>query len=309
MTRVAAFDCGTNSLRLLISDITGSTATDVHRDMRIVRLGQGVDATGGFAPEALARTFAATDEFADHVRRSGAETIRFVATSATRDAKNRADFLDGILQRTGVTPEVISGQEEAALSFLGATRGLGAAPSPTLVVDLGGGSTELVVGTDAGVEQSFSMDIGCVRITERHLSEEFPSSAALAAASADIEAALDEAERHVDLSRVASLVGVAGTVTTITAHALKLDAYLPEAIHGTQLSADAVTDAASELMSLSRQERAALPFMHPGRVDVIGSGALVYRHVVDRVIARTRRDLPIFTSEKDILDGIAWSLV
>ncbi|GAB3047800.1 Ppx/GppA phosphatase family protein [Sediminivirga luteola] len=309
MTRVAAFDCGTNSLRLLIADIDADagTATDVVRDMRIVRLGQGVDATGAFAPEALERAFAATEEFAAVVRREGAERIRFTATSATRDAANREVFLSGIEERLGVRPEVISGDEEAALSFDGATRGLTGAEAPYLVCDLGGGSTELVLGDDSGVAAAWSMDIGCVRLTERHTGREQITAEARAAALADIDAALDEAETHVSLSGVRTLVGVAGTVTTLTAHILRLDGYRPERIHGARLQAAQVTAAARELAEMTAGERAALPYMHPGRADVIATGALIYDRVVERL--RDRAGEPaILTSERDILDGIAWSL-
>ncbi|WGW10759.1 Ppx/GppA phosphatase family protein [Saxibacter everestensis] len=327
MTRVAAFDCGTNSLRLLIADIRpGQDVVELDRQMRVVRLGQGVDATGGFVPEALERTFAATEEYAALAKEHDVQKMRFVATSATRDANNREEFLTGIVKRLGIEPEVISGDEEAQLSFLGATLGLqpraqgseknsdtgshqGAeVPPPYLVVDLGGGSTELVLGDNDGVISSFSMDIGCVRMTERHLRSDPPTEAEIAAATADIDAALDEAALTVDISRAQTLVGVAGTITTVTAHALGLDHYDRSRIHGASLLAPQVLDACSDLLQMPRDERAALPYMHPGRVDVIGGGALVWQRIVSRVTGQTGIT-NVVASEEDILDGIAWNLV
>lgn len=307
MTRVAAFDCGTNSLRLLVSDLSAEGAEDVRREMRVVRLGQGVDATGRFAEEALERAFAATEEYAAICRELGVERIRFAATSATRDAANREVFLDGIAERIGVRPEVITGEEEAALSFDGATRGLSDAVPPALVCDLGGGSTELVRGDAAGLQSAFSMDIGCVRLTERHELVEGSPQERWQAAGADIEAHLDRCEEHVDLSGIGTLVGVAGTITTVTAHVLGLDRYDPEAIHGAALEPAQIARAASELADLDREQRLALPYMHPGRADVIATGALIYSRVVARVLLRSPGAL-LRTSERDILDGIAWSL-
>lgn len=307
MTRVAAVDCGTNSIRLLIADLSGTGATDVLRRMTVVRLGQGVDRTGAFAPEALERTFAAVDDYAREIRAAGVERLRFVATSASRDVSNRDEFVAGVRERLGAEPEVISGEEEARLSFLGATTGLQQGAPPYLVVDLGGGSTELVRG-DAEVEQSFSMNIGCVRMTERHLDQDPPTPAAIAAATADIDAALDEAERHVDLTQIATVVGVAGTITTLAAAALELDAYAPDRIHGAQLPLGVLRRITETMLHASRADRAALPYMHPGRVDVIGAGALVYSRVIERIVARAGDDVTLLASEKDILDGIALSL-
>lgn len=314
--RVAAIDCGTNSIRLLIADVDSATGTltDVTRRMTVVRLGQGVDKTGEFAAEALERTFAATDEYAQACRDAGVERIRFVATSATRDARNRDVFLEGIRERLGVTPEVISGTEEAELSFRGAasvSSSLEGVHAPFLVVDLGGGSTELVLGSD-GPEAAHSMDVGCVRMTERHLVSDPPSPEQIAAATADIHAAIDAASQEVPLGRVGTLIGLAGSVTTVTAHALRLDQYRPDAIHGAVLSIDDAIAACTELIEMTREERAALPFMHPGRIDVIGAGALVWRTVLMRVQEAARAaggDLAtVVTSEHDILDGIALSL-
>ncbi|OKL53799.1 exopolyphosphatase [Bowdeniella nasicola] len=313
--RVAAIDCGTNSIRLLIADVpaerrAGAPALrDVTRLMRVVRLGQGVDRTGYLAEEALARTFAAAEDYAALCREHDVEAIRFVATSATRDAANRDVFVAGIKDRLGVAPEVIAGEEEAALSFAGALSSVGTS-GPTIVVDIGGGSSELVLGTETPSAQ-FSMNVGCVRITERHLHSDPPTAAEIAVATADIDAAIDEAERHVDLSAATRLVGLAGSVTTITAHALALPAYDSAAIDGTHLSVEQIHDACSALLHESRQERGAHGFMHPGRVDVIGAGALVWSRIVARVHARTREaGHPIDdarTSEHDILDGIALS--
>ncbi|MET1021682.1 MAG: Ppx/GppA phosphatase family protein [Arthrobacter sp.] len=314
MTRVAAVDCGTNSIRLLIADVERDGAAprliDVVREMRVVRLGEGVDATGELAPAALDRTFAAAADYAEQIRQHGATRVRFVATSATRDARNRQVFVDGIHKILGVEPEVVSGDTEAALSFAGASSVLPSrGADPVLVVDLGGGSTEFVLGDAGGVIAAKSVDIGCVRMTERHLRSDPPSAEQIAAAEADVDAALDEAGRTVPLDRSTAVVGVAGSITTITAHALQLPEYSASAIHGTELSLDAVRRACSDLLAMSHAERAALPYMHPGRVDVIGAGALVWRRVLERLSDVTDgRVATAVTSEHDILDGIALSI-
>lgn len=317
MTRVAAFDCGTNSLRLLLADVDPATGTmtELDRRMEIVRLGQGVDRTGRIDPVAMDRALAVTRDYAALCREVGAQRVRFVATSASRDAENTADFTAGVQDALGVAPEVVSGAEEAALSFDGATRGLAARhPAPFLVVDLGGGSTELVLGDPAtgGVRAARSVDVGCVRLAERHLSADPPAPGAREAALQDVEAALDLAAEVVPLGEARTLVGLAGTVTTVTAQALGLDRYDRDAIHGATLPVDRVLAAAAGLERMTRAERAALPFMHPGRVDVIGAGALVWQQVVRRVDAAVRaagvEGLEVVTSEHDILDGIAWSL-
>ena len=307
--RVAAVDCGTNSLRLLVADVDAATGSlvDVERTMEVVRLGEGVDRTGALAPQALERTLAATRRCAGRIAELGARRVRFVATSASRDASNASLLVDGVREALGVEPEVVTGDEEARLSFRGATGDLrGRHPAPRLVVDLGGGSTELVLGEE-DVEAAWSMDVGCVRMTERHLSADPPAPGAVEAARRDVRAALDEAARAVPLARAATLVGVAGTVTTITAHVLGLPGYLPERIHGAVLGVPQVLAACEDLLAMGRPERAALPFMHPGRVDVIGAGALVWREVVERV-ARESGVEQVVTSEHDILDGIALSL-
>jgi len=313
MTRVAGIDCGTNSIRLLVADVDPATGAlaDVERTMEVVRLGQGVDRTGRIAPEALERALAATRRYAARCAELGVEAIRYVATSATRDAENRREFVDGVRTAIGVEPEVIEGAEEARLSFRGATGVLGSRhPGPLLVVDLGGGSTELVLGTDAPIA-AYSMDVGCVRMTERHLHSDPPTTSEIAAAAADVRAALDAASAMVPLERTVTLVGLSGTVTTVTAHALGLPRYDPHVIDGTVLPVEVVLAAADDLLHRTHAQRAALGFMHPGRVDVIGAGALVWAEVVRRVqrdVAGAGRLLgPVVTSEHDILDGIALS--
>jgi len=311
MTRVAAIDCGTNSIRLLVADVVDGRLTDVLRTMTVVRLGQGVDKTGEFAADALERTFAAVDECAAQCREYGVEAIRFVATSATRDAKNRDVFLDGVQSRLGVTPEVITGDEEARLSFRGATSVLDAShDAPYLVVDLGGGSTEVVLGTDAP-ESAHSMNIGCVRMTERHLVSDPPELDEIAAAVKDIHAAIDTAFEGVPVEQTRTLVGLAGSITTVTAHALGLHSYDSSKINGAVLPIDAAMKACDELLHASRDSRAALGFMHSGRIDVIGAGALVWHTLMGRVrtaVQEAGGQLPyVVTSEHDILDGIAFS--
>ena len=315
MTRVAAIDCGTNSIRLLIADVAGAgeaspKLTDVVREMRVVRLGQGVDATGEFAQDALDRTLEATRDYAELIRRHGAGKVRFVATSATRDARNRQVFIDGVRELLGVEPEVISGDEEAALSFAGASSVLPSrGKDPVLVVDLGGGSTEFVLGDADGVIAAKSVDVGCVRMTERHLQDDPPTADQIAAAEADVDAAISHAAQTVPLDRATAVIGVAGSVTTITAHALKLPEYSPAAIHGTELGLDTVRQACTSLLDMTRDDRAALPYMHPGRVDVIGAGGLVWRRVLERMADVTEgRITTAVTSEHDILDGIALSI-
>lgn len=314
--RVAAIDCGTNSIRLLIADLSVDphgtrTLTDVHRTMRVVRLGRGVDATGAFDPTALKRTLETATEYAQTCRAAEVESVRFIATSATRDASNAAEFIDGVVdifREFDVTPEVITGEQEAGLSFVGVTAelaGADVADAPYLVVDIGGGSTEFVRG-NTSVEQAISMDIGCVRMTERHLQDDPPSEEQVWAALADITEAVDRASRTVDFTGISTLIGVAGSVTTATAHALDLPSYQPDLIHGAVVDVPDVVAATNDLLRLSRPEREALPFMHPGRIDVIGAGALIWRTVVQRIV----KDSGITTtrtSEHDILDGIAWS--
>jgi exopolyphosphatase/guanosine-5'-triphosphate,3'-diphosphate pyrophosphatase len=310
MARVAAMDCGTNSLRLLIADIDPVTgeSEDVDRRMEIVRLGEGVDRTGRLGEEALDRTLRVARFYAALCKENGVEAVRFVATSASRDAENRDDFTAGIQDALGVDPEVISGAQEAELSFVGATMSLDPAREPPfLVVDIGGGSTEFVLG-DETADHALSVDIGCVRMTERHLRSDPPTHQEVLAAVADIDAAIEAAARVVPIGKSGTLVGLAGSVTTVTAHALRLDDYDPNVIHGAELSVDDVKLACQDLLAMSRAQRTALPYMHPGRVDVIGAGALIWRRIVERVAAEAGLT-QVVTSERDILDGIAWSIV
>ena len=305
--RVAAVDCGTNSIRLLVADLDGITLVDVDRRMEIVRLGEAVDRTGRLAPEALRRTFAACDRYAEVVRETGAERVRFVATSASRDVDNRDEFVAGVRDRLGVEPEVIAGDTEAALSFIGATRELAgsAYDRPFLVVDIGGGSTEFVLGDPGKTpDAARSVDIGCVRMTERHLHDDPPSADQVAAARADIDAGIRLAATTVPMDSARTVVGLAGSVTTVAAMALDLPAYLPERIHHSRIPADDVRRVAERLLAMTHDERAALPFMHPGRVDVIGAGALVLSELLDHLPVDE-----VVVSEHDILDGIAWSLI
>ena len=308
--RVAAVDCGTNSLRLLLADVDLDRAelTDVARRMEIVRLGQGVDQTGRLAPEALARTVAVLRDYADAIARSGAQAVRMVATSATRDADNAAEFVRLVKEVLDVAPEVLTGEEEARLSFAGATAELGARPGgPYLVVDIGGGSTEFVLGAvlSRGDDppQAVSVDIGCVRMTERHLHADPPAAAEVAAAVADIDAALDTVAGAVPVRQARTLIGLAGSVTTVAAIAIGLPAYDAVRIHHARVSAADVHDVTVSLLAGTRATRAAIGVMHPGRVDVIGGGALV----LDRIMQRFGFG-EVLVSEHDILDGIAWSL-
>ena len=300
--RVAAIACGTNSLRLLIADIDGVHFREIYRTMQIVRLGQGVDKNKAFAPEAIERTLSATQEFANIIRAKGVEKIRFCATSATRDARNRDLFINGVENILGVTPDVIPGSEEAALSFTGATKELGQELAPFLVVDIGGGSTEFVLGS-ADVASAKSVNIGCVRMSERHLTSQPPTPDQIAAATHDIDAAINEAGAVVDFAAAQTLIAVAGTATTVAAAALELTEYDRHAIHLSRISADKVHQVASMFAGMNREEIAALGYMHPGRVDVITSGSLV----LSRVMTLTGASECV-VSESDILDGIAWSL-
>ncbi len=316
MTRVAAIDCGTNSIRLLIADLDGRGGlSDVLRTLEVVRLGQGVDRTGRFADDALARTLDVTRRYAALCREHEVSRIRFVATSATRDAANRAEFTDAVYELLGVEAEVIPGTEEAALSFRGALTALddtaGDAGARHLIVDLGGGSTELVLGHSAP-ESAVSMDVGCVRLTERHVQSDPPLETDLSGIRHDVGLALDAAAASVDLAQATEVIGVAGTITTITAHALGLAEYDPQAINGARLPLATVLAACDSLARMPRAERAALPYMHPGRVDVIAAGATIWATILQRVAdATAAAGHPlefVTTSEHDILDGVALSL-
>jgi len=305
--RVAAIDCGTNSIRLLIADIKNGKLTDVVRTMVIVRLGEGVDKTGEFSQAALTRTFAAIETFALLISQHQPKRVRFVATSASRDVSNRSEFMDGVLSRLGIEPDIISGDEEAELSFLGATADLvnekEPPTAPYLVVDIGGGSTEFVLGT-TGPTAAISTNVGCVRMTERHLISDPATPQEIAAAIADIDAAIDLAYLSVPISQAHSLIGLAGSVTTVAAIALGLSEYDSTAIHGSRISAPDVHRTTEELLAMTRAQRAQLGPMHEGRIDVIGSGALV----LDRIMIRTGLG-EVVVSERDILDGIARGLI
>ena len=302
--RVAAIDCGTNSIRLLIADTSGpGVLVDVRREMRIVRLGQDTDRTGRLAPGAIERTRGALADYTAKIGELGAERVRLVATSATRDAANRAEFTAMVRATLGIDPEVVSGAEEAALSFAGAA---GAVPRSggrrLLVADIGGGSSELVTEID-GVLRSHSMDVGSVRMTERHLDTDPPDADQIAAVVADVRAAIASARVLVPMDDGVRLVGVAGTVTTVAAIALGLRRYDSAALHGSQISAGQVRAVTARLLGLTRAERAAITVVHPGRVDVICAGALILRTIVDEIGVDS-----LTVSEHDILDGIALSI-
>jgi exopolyphosphatase/guanosine-5'-triphosphate,3'-diphosphate pyrophosphatase len=302
MSRVGVIDCGTNSIRLLIADVSDGNLREISREMEIVRLGQGVDATGQFDPEAIERTLNATKKYAELIQSKGVEHIRFCATSATRDASNRQIFIDGVKEILGIEPEVIPGTEEAQLSFMGATKELKHTETPYLVVDIGGGSTEFVLG-DSEVKYAKSVNIGCVRMSERHLKVQPPKPFDVQNAIVDIDQAINEANYIVPLKEAKTLIAVAGTATTVAAAALGLSEYDRYAIHLARIPAQKVLEISQKFLLMNRDEIAALPYMHPGRVDVIASGALVLSRVM---IATGAKEF--IASESDILDGMAWSL-
>ena len=309
---VAAIDCGTNSIRLLIADRVDHRLRDIHREMRIVRLGEGVDATGRFAAEALARTEAALADYAVLLREHGVRKLRMVATSATRDAENRDEFFAmtaGVLGEVvpGAIAEVITGSQEAELSFNGAVGELDTAAAPFVVVDLGGGSTEVVLGDARGVQASYSADIGCVRMTERCLHSDPPTAAEVAEARDVVRDRLSEALRVVPVEQAKTWVGVAGTFTTIAALARGMDTYDPEAIHLSRIGFGGMLAVCDQLIGMTRAQRAALGPMHAGRVDVIGGGAIVVQELAAAMSERAGID-ELVVSEHDILDGIALSI-
>ena len=305
MRRVAALDCGTNSIRLLIAEENpgASTFTEISRKMSIVKLGEGVDRNKAFLPDAISRTLAALKVFAADIAEAKVEQVRFCATSATRDAQNRDEFLIPVAQILGITPEVISGEEEASLSFKGATQGLNKASGPFLVVDIGGGSTEFVFGSDH-VDAARSVNIGCVRMSERHFKNDPPTQSEIESAREDIKNAIALAAEVVPIKSAKTLVAVAGTATTVAAAALNLAKYDSELIHLAKISAIETRRVSDWLLSLTRQERSDLGYMHPGRVDVIAAGSLVLAEIIEAT------GLESFTaSENDILDGMVWSML
>lgn len=298
--RVAAIDCGTNSIRLLITDVVGDHKTDLLRKMRVVRLGQGVDESGRLADEAISRTIEACREYAESIADFGPDIVRFGATSAVRDSKNSSEFGDAVEAILGVRPEVLTGEQEAQASFDGATRGLG--DDHTAVIDIGGGSTEIVLGDRSGPSWSKSLDIGSVRLTERFLHSDPPQTAEVHECTRFLDELIAPTVAGLIPARV--IVGVAGTFTTVAAHALAISSYDPSVIHRARILRDDVRQAAFSLLGMSVAERRALPYMHPGRADVIGAGALILDRVLEHLPAATGE---VLVSEQDILDGIAWA--
>ncbi|MEU6138590.1 Ppx/GppA phosphatase family protein [Nocardioides sp. NPDC047086] len=304
MTKVAAIDCGTNTIKLLIATVTADGLTEDVREARMVRLGQDIDRTGVFAEEALQRAFVAIDEYAALIREHGVEKVRFVATSATRDAANAATFIDGVRDRLGVTPEVVTGAEEAALSFGGAVRNLRGTPEPpVLVIDIGGGSTELILGDGPtpSVDAADSMDIGSVRLHERHLRSDPPTREEIEACVRDIDAHLDDCP--VDPATANTVVAVGGTMIQLAMGLLELTAYDRTATDHAEVAPDDVHRLVDRLLAMTVDERLALPWMHPGRADVIAAGGVI----LSRILKRSRAE-SLLVSESDILDGIAWSV-
>lgn len=297
-TRVATIDCGTNSLRLLVADFDPQLGTlvEVDRQVRVVRLGQGVAASGQITAEAIGRAQVVLAEYRAllHHYAVAPSRVRFVATSAARDAKNVADFVTAAAETVGVTPEIITGDQEAAWSFNGAVAGIAGGTAPYLVVDIGGGSTEFVLGSTT-VEAAISVDLGCVRFTEQGFPE------------ADLDQLLSTAFASVPPESTNTLVGLAGSVTTVTAHALGLLTYDSAQVHGAELTVDQVTAACADLVAMDRDQRAALPYMHPGRTDVIVAGAMIWTKIVHHV-ADAAGITHVRTSERDILDGVALTL-
>ncbi|MDO5533502.1 MAG: Ppx/GppA phosphatase family protein [Propionibacteriaceae bacterium] len=299
--RVAAIDCGTNSVRLLVAEQAPDGFRELDRALRLTRLGQGVDATGEFHPDALARTFAACDDYRQVLDGLGVEAVRFVATSAARDAHNRATFFSGVRDRLGVDPEIISGQEEAQLSFDGAIDALPEAQAPVLVMDIGGGSTELVVGRPDRSARGISLDMGSVRLRERFLHSDPPAAAEVAEASEFVDDLLDAS--GIDFEGSGSWIGVGGTATSLSALAQRLEVYDRARVHGSTLTRAALGELAAELLAAPVAEVLERPTMVPGRADVICAGALI----CSRIGARMGVELTV--SESDILDGVVAGLL
>lgn len=314
MTRVAAVDCGTNSIRLLVTEFAADgVARELTRVNTIVRLGQGVDSTGRLHPDAIERTRVALSDYVDKMTDAGVSAVRMVATSATRDASNREDFFDmtrellGQIQ-PGAVAEVISGEEEAQLSFTGATSDMSAARGPFCVIDLGGGSTEFIVGDGGGdVRGAYSTRMGCVRVTERLMPTDPPTAEETAVARAYIDEQIARALGEVPLASARTVVGCAGTFTTLSALAQNLDSYDPEAIHMSEISFQRMREVTAHLRSITSAERAANPVVHPGRADVIGAGSTIVEQMMDTITEETGIESFVI-SEKDILDGIVAGL-
>ena len=298
----AAIDCGTNAIRLLIAEVEGDRVTDLVREMRTVRLGEGVDTTGEFSGAALERTFVACREYSKILQQHQVKKLRFIATSASRDVTNRDVFIAGVREVFGVEPEVISGTEEAELSYRGALSGLDV-EGPVLVADIGGGSTEFVTALTDGSLVSRSLNIGCVRMTERYLHCDPPTQREIYDTVRHIDKEIELIQRTIPIDPGTTFIGLAGSVTTVAAMALGLGEYNAELIHGSVLNIDQVEEVTALLVNMTRERRAELGFMHPGRVDVIGGGALVLRESM-RLLGFNR----VLVSEKDILDGVVLSL-
>ncbi len=298
----AAIDCGTNAIRLLIATVDGHKVSDRVREMRTVRLGEGVDTTCEFSSAALERTFVACREYAELLKQYEVKKIRFIATSASRDVSNRDAFIAGVKEALGVEPEVISGDQEAELSYRGALSGLHV-QGPVLVADIGGGSTEFVTSLPDGSLVSKSLNIGCVRMSERYLHSDPPTQREIENTVSDIDSQIELIHRTILINSETTFIGLAGSVTTVAAMAMGLREYDAEKIHGSILSIDQVEAATDELLHMTRPQRAELRFMHPGRVDVIGGGALVLRESM-RILGFNR----VLVSEKDLLDGVVLSL-
>ena len=300
--RVATIDCGTASIRLLIADVVNGNLHEVFREMEIVKLGEGVDKNKAFDLAAIDRTLKALDKYAIEIAKRGVQKVRFCATSATRDATNRDIFIKGVSERLGIEPEVIPGVEEASLSFLGATFALSRNLEPYLVVDIGGGSTEFVYGTE-NVDFAKSVNIGCVRMTERHFANNPAKNSEIESARIDIQDAISSAAKEVPITKANSLIAVAGTATTVAAAALDLPTYDRHSIHLARISAAKVHEVSEMFLKMTREERLALGYMHPGRVDVIGAGSLVLSEIMKATGAKE-----FIASESDILDGMAYKL-
>lgn len=320
MTRIAAVDCGTNSIRLLISDVTrtsgtpsGFSANEVTRRMEIVRLGQSVDATGELAPEAIERTREALRDYVAIMKFENVEKVRMVATAAVRDATNSEEFFAMTAEllgevHAGAQAEVISGVEEAQLSFLGAVQDLSPEAGPFCVIDLGGGSTEFIVANkDEDILGAHSAAMGCVRITERMMPSDPPSETEIEIADDFVAERMNEVEKLVPIDQARTVVGCAGTFTTLSALAQGLEQYDPEQIHGSVLRFAALRVLLGQVIAASAAARAQNPVIHAGRADVLGGGAVAVSGIMD-MFERVSGVREFVISEKDILDGVIWKL-